>query len=145
MNEGDEERLGRLRDEIGSQHKTLLAALRGLEAMLETSPPAQGDLARRLNAVADILEDHIAGEEAGDLFKWLPIARSSRKGEIEALRQEHPGMVAAFRQLANETRGAPSVGIETELAVGVRSAIAKVREHEARESAVVLAQNDHGN
>lgn len=145
MNEGDEVRLGRLRDEIGSQHKTLLAALRGLEAMLETSPPAQGDLARRLNAMADILEDHIAAEEAGDLFKWLPKARGWQKSEIDALRKEHAGLVAAFRQLASETRGAPSVGLETELAVGVRSAIARVREHEARESAVVLSQSESGN
>lgn len=127
---------------LARQHGPLLAVLRGLEAMLGGSPPAQGDLERRLNGVADTLAAHIAEEESGDLFLRIPKAFDEMKKELDALRAEHEPFVETLRQLAVDTRGAETVLIHTDLSIRIRSVIAALRQHEARESAVLQKIGD---
>jgi hypothetical protein len=131
------ERLKRLIDQMGNEHRSVLGELRGLEVMLETSPPAQGDLERRLDRIASELEREFIEEEAGDLFIWLPLSHPEVSDEVSLLREQHGGMIADFRQLAMATRGAEEIRLGTELSIRIRAAIAKVREHEAQELLLV--------
>lgn len=137
MTDDRHERLERVKEELARQHAPLLSVLRGLETMLEPSPPAQGDLERRLNGVADTLEAHIKEEEAGDFFHWLPETFEAAKGEIDTLRKEHSPFVESLRQLAVDTRGAETVLTSTDLSVRIRALVADVRRHEAREPALL--------
>ena len=137
MNEEKMDRIRRVQEELARQDAPLLSALRGLEAMIESSPPAQGDLERRLNRVADTFEVHIAEEEAGDLFRWVSENFGEVKEDLESLRQEHVGLLQTLRQLAIDTRGAKTVRTDTDLSVRIRKAIAETREHEACESAAL--------
>jgi hypothetical protein len=139
MIESRSDRLKQAKEQLARQHGPLLSALRGLESMLEPSPPAQGDLERRLNRVADTLETHIKEEEAGDLFGWIPETFDEVKEELDALRKEHPSLVKTLRQLAVDTRGAETVLTSTDLSVRIRSLVADIRQHEAQESVVLQA------
>ena len=134
------ERVRQLQEQLTTQHGPVLNALRGLEAMLETMPPpAQGDLERRLNKVADTLEAHISEEESGDLFRWLPAGFEDERDELESLQAEHPDLIARLRDLAVACRSADTVDLQSELSIEIRSAVAQVRTHEAREAALVNA------
>lgn len=137
MNEEKAARLNRTIETLAEQHRPLVSVLRGLETMLEASPPAQGDLERRLNRVAETLEAHIAEEESGDLIRWVPEAFEEARGELETLQKEHSPFVEAIRQLAADTRGAEAVQMSTQLSVRIRSLIADIRQHEARELALL--------
>ena len=141
MTEDRKERVHRLQEELAHQHGPLLSVLRGLASMLEVSPPAQGDLERRLNRVADTFEAHIAEEEAGDLFRWIPETFDEVKGELDSLLAEHSSLLQTLRQLAIDTRGAETGHTSTDLSVRIRSVIADLRQHEARELAVLKAIN----
>ncbi len=137
MAETNNERLKQAKEKLARQHGPLLGALRGLESMLESHAPAQGDLERRLNRVAETLETHIKEEEAGDLFGWIHATFGEVKEQLDALRDEHLSSVETLRQLAVETRGAGPVLTSSDLSVRIRSVVADIRQHEARESAVV--------
>ena len=139
MAEDRKERVRRLQEELAHQHGPLLSVLRGLESMLESSPPAQGDLEQRLNRVADTLEAHIAEEEAGDLFRWVPETFDEVKAELDTLRAEHSPLLQTLRQLAIDTRGAETVHTSTDLSIRIRTVVADLRQHEARELAVLQA------
>ena len=105
--------------------------------MLESSPPAQGDLERRLNKLADELERRIAEEEQGDLFVRIPEEFPDIAPEIRALAEEHPRLVRDRRVLAVATRGAETIRANTDLSIHIRAAGAAIRRHEAQESALV--------
>ena len=137
MNEAHSEHVRQLTNFLERQHRPLLGALRGLETMLEPSPPAQGDLERKLNALADILEAHVQEEESGDLYRWVPATFGETKEALDDLRGEHASLVETVRQLAVATRGAETVRPSTDLSIRIRTAIADIRQHEARESAVL--------
>lgn len=137
MSESIAEQVQELKDSVERQHRPLLGALRGLETMLEASPPAQGDLERRLNALADLFEAHAKEEESGDLYRLAPATIGDANQELEELRTQHSPIVETIRQLAIDTRSAETVRPSTDLSVQIRTIIADIRQHEARESALI--------
>lgn len=137
MSESIAEKVQELKDSVEREHRPLLAALRGLETMLEASPPAQGDLERRLNGLADLFEAHAKEEEAGDLYEWATATTGDVKQELEELCSQHSPIVETIRQLAVDTRSAETVSPSTDLSVRIRATIADIRQHEARESGLI--------
>ena len=138
MSESLTENVQELKDLVERQHRPLLGALRGLETMIEASPPpAQGDLERRLNSLADVFEAHVEEEESGDLYQRIPAISGDVETELEELRAQHTPIAETIRQLAVDTRSAETVLPSTELSVRIRTVIADIRQHEARESALI--------
>lgn len=137
MSESPQERANELKAQVQQQHRSLLAALRGLETMVEATLPAQGDLERRLNTLGDTFSAHIEEEEAGDLYQWAPAEFSAEKKELDQLRAQHQPIVDTVRELAVKTRSAENMETSSDLSIQIRSLIADIRQHEARESAVI--------
>lgn len=120
------------------EHRDLLATLRGVETIVETSPaPASGDVARRLEQLAEQFARHTEQEEQTPLYRDYPGQYPSLRGTLEGLRQDHGTLDQELRALAAEAARATSVGLETTLSTRIRAALAQLRRHEAAEASVV--------
>jgi hypothetical protein len=115
-------------------HAELLAALRGVEAMVESSTPATGDLARRLDELTALLRSHIAEEEASPLYVEYAKRDPELGEELQRLKAGHPDLLAELRSLSRACDAAPRLPLGGKLSIRIRKAVASLREHEAAEA-----------
>ncbi len=127
---------------VVNEHRNLLSTVRGVEAIVEApTAPATGDVARRLDELAQLFESHAEQEERTSLYREFPRAHPEHAATLEELQREHAVLVRELRVLTELTEHAPSLGLETPLNIRIRTALAQVRRHEAAEAAVVQALN----
>jgi len=133
----------RMIDELGTEHRALLGAVRAVEADLEgPAITSTGNLARKLRALADICQEHSEQEERSEVMTWFMATFDDLRADMERLNQEHAPMLAAVREQAKACESARKVELMSPLAIAIRSAVAALRVHEAAESALVRRAAD---
>jgi hypothetical protein len=125
-------------DDLGrtvmEEHGELLAAVRGVEAFVESAPRATGDIARRLDELATLLHAHVVDEEKSALYLEYPQLYPSLGDELRRLRASHEPLIASLRELARACSSATALDLDAPLSIRIRTAIASLRQHEAAEA-----------
>jgi hypothetical protein len=120
---------------VFGEHRTLLAAIRGVEGMVERERAPTGDVARRIRELADLFAAHVEEEEKSPLYTEYPARFPSLK--LDELKAQHGPILAALRAAADESEHAIDLTLDSPLSIKIRGAIADVRTHEAKEAAAV--------
>lgn len=127
-----------VRQWVVDEHRDLLSMVRGVEAILESpAAPAPGDVARRIEDLAEHFASHAEQEERSPLYRDFPQAYPDHRQTLEALQRDHTKIVGELRELAKTVETAPAVGLETKLSTRVRAVVAEIRRHEASEASIV--------
>jgi hypothetical protein len=119
------------------EHRDVLSAVRAVEAMVEASVRATGDVARKLDALAEMFATHIADEEASALYSIYPERYSEVEQVLRSLQAEHRPLIEQLRQAARDCNGATSLDFDSPLSIRIRKTIAALRRHEAAEAEAI--------
>jgi hypothetical protein len=132
---GRTEFIRRALDDSSADHAELLAVVRGIESMVESSiTAASGDVARQLTKAAGQLAQHAGREETALLYTWIPTEFPALRDDVERHRREHGPLCATLRRLADAAEAASDVSFGTVLGLRIREAVAEIRQHEAAET-----------
>jgi hypothetical protein len=126
-----------VRGMVMDDHRDLLSALRGVEALVESASCATGDVARRLAALAQLLAEHIAEEERSALFRDYPSRYPQVRDELLRLQAAHAPMLTELRELSVASESANRLELDSPMSIRIRTAIAALRQHEAAEADVL--------
>lgn len=138
MKSGSQPDRGPVEQWVIDEHRELLASVRGVESIVETSTaPASGDVARRLEELAEQFAKHTEQEEQTPLYRDYPAQYPDHRADLQTLRGDHAAIGAVLRELATEAAHAKDVSLETELSTRIRAALAELRRHEAAEASIV--------
>ena len=138
MKSGSQPERGPVEQWVIDEHRDLLALVRGVEAIVEsTAAPASGDVARRLEELATLFAQHTEKEEQTPLYRDYPQQHPDHREALETLRGDHAALGGMLRELATEAAHATDVGLETELSTRIRTTLAELRRHEAAEASIV--------
>lgn len=127
-----------LRTIADEQHCELLAELRGIEALVErVAPPAQGDVERRLDALAVVLARQARDERSAAIAAALPHTMVEVHKQLARRRSRYRHMARWLRKLARVVACSPSLAVGSRVSVDIRRTIGALRQHEAQESYVL--------
>ena len=141
----DQEKVGAsIVKETRDEHRACMQLLSEVEECLDRPPddPAGwiSDLKRKLTELATALDEHFTGEEAGPVFRKLPIHHPRLAGPLKKLEDEHATMrsdLKTVRGKADELDD-PEVFELRELNARVQLFVARLRRHEAAENEIVI-------
>jgi hypothetical protein len=122
---------------VMSDHRELLAAVRGVEAMVDSASRATGDVARRIDELVALLQAHVADEEASPLYRECPQRYPQLRARLESLEAAHAPLLDELRALVGACDAASQLELDSPLSIRIRTAIASLRAHEAAEAAVL--------
>jgi hypothetical protein len=134
------------------EHRECMAYVTKLEACLDHQPDDTsrwiGQLLDHLPGLARTMRDHFEDEERGPLFSELP-QRHPRIGDrLDALKNEHPRMLAEIDKIIELTGGMRDAEVYElrELNARIQLFVARLRRHEAAENELMyeLYWNDLG-
>ena len=141
----DEEKAGAsIVKETQDEHRACMQLLSEVEECLDRPPddPAGwiSDLKQRLTRLTAALDEHFTGEEAGPMFRDLPIRHPRLAGPLKQLEDEHKEMRVDLQSVRDkaEELDQPEVFELRELNARVQLFVARLRRHEAAENELVI-------
>jgi hypothetical protein len=125
-----------LANSLAAAHRKLLADLRGLEEMTDSSCQAGArGLCDRLALLRAHLDEHFRLEEQNGYMDAVLARAPQLARAVEALRAEHAELRQSLAALSGEAR--PGAAVDGALRQKVRQWVGRVREHEQRENLLV--------
>jgi len=130
--------------EIRDEHRACMQLLSEVEECLDSPPddPAGwiSDLKQKLTELTAALDEHFTGEEAGPVFRKLPIQHPRLAGPLKQLEEEHATMRSELKTVLDKADelSQPEVFELRELNARVQLFVARLRRHEAAENEIVI-------
>jgi hypothetical protein len=115
------------------RHRRMREMVQGIQ---ETSD--LDELGRRLRELRTLLQEHFRTEEAPDgFYESLRTAAPCRPVTLDALKGEHAAFLASADGIAQRIRACLETTV-AELIMDVHGLLREVRDHEARENAMLM-------
>jgi len=126
------------------EHRECMQFVSALEACLDRQPDGSGrwvaDLLEHLPGLARTMREHFEGEERGPLYGDLPQRRPRTATRLEALKVEHPLMLAEIAKIIDIAgdMGDAEIYELRELNARIQLFVARLRRHEAAENELIF-------
>lgn len=129
-------------DEVVREHGECMKVVSDVEACLDRPPDGEGLAVLRdeLRRLVGVLQAHFSAEEAGALYRDVPVQFPRFSSRIDRLREEHGRILGAAEDVARraDRMHRPEVYELRELNARAQLLVATIRRHEAEENEIIV-------